>query len=79
MKIFKYNKDLTREFDITSKSLRKGTFWVIYFGMDLEFKKPIAIKCIRKEKEKLNNISNEIKEEAFFQKCFILNLIKGIK
>ena len=47
--------------------------------MDLEFKKPIAIKCIRKEKENLNNISNEIKEEAFFQKCFILNLIKGIK
>ena len=31
MKIFKYNKDLTGKFNITNKSLGKGTFLVIYF------------------------------------------------
>ena len=76
IKILKYNKDLTGKFEITNKSIGKGTFGVVYFGINLEKHIPIAIKCMRAEKANLNNFSKEInilntlKEEKLFPRIF---------
>ena len=74
--IFRENKDLTGKFEITNKFIGKGTFGVVYFGFDLEKGIPIAIKCIKNNKENINNFSkevnflNELKEENFFPIIF---------